>query len=83
MENQQIAEQWSIGRIQVARWQGHYAQRWLAGIERHLPRGAPPKKASGLAAGLLELLRPVQRIEPENGWAGEMELHHQFIILNE
>ena len=44
LQNRQIAERLDIGRIQVARWRGRYAQMRLAGIERDLPRGAPPKK---------------------------------------
>ena len=53
MQNQQIAEQLGIGRIQVARWRGRYAQQRLSGIERDLPRGAPPKKVD--VARLVEL----------------------------
>ena len=53
MQNQQIAEQLGIGRVQVARWRGRYAQLRLAGIERDLPRGAPPKKVD--LARLVEL----------------------------
>lgn len=53
MQNQEIAEQLDIGRIQVARWRGRYAQLRLAGIERDLPRGAPPPKVD--VARLVEL----------------------------
>jgi transposase len=53
IQNQQIAEQLGIGRIQVARWRGRYAQLGLAGIERDLPRGAPPAKVN--VARLVEL----------------------------
>ena len=53
MQNQEIAEEMDIGRIQVARWRGRYADRRLAGIERDLPRGAPPKKVD--VARLVEL----------------------------
>ena len=53
MENREIAEQLGIGRIQVARWRGRYAQLRLAGIERDLPRGAPPAKVD--VARLVEL----------------------------
>jgi len=53
MQNLQIAEQLGIGRIQVARWRGRYGQMRLAGIERDLPRGAPPKKVE--LAQLVEL----------------------------
>ena len=53
MQNQEIAERLKVGRIQVARWRGRYAQKRLAGIERDLPRGAPPKKVD--VARLVEL----------------------------
>ncbi|MFV5213251.1 helix-turn-helix domain-containing protein [Azonexus caeni] len=53
LQIQQIAEQLGIGRVQVARWRGRYAQMRLAGIERDLPRGAPPKKVD--LAQLVEL----------------------------
>ena len=53
IQNQQIAEQLGIGRIQVARWRGRYAQLCLVGIERDLPRGAPPAKVN--VARLVEL----------------------------
>lgn len=33
-----------VGRVQVSRWRGRYAQLRLAGIESDLPRGAPPVK---------------------------------------
>jgi hypothetical protein len=39
LRNQEIAEEMGIGRIQVARWRGRYADMRLAGIERDLPRG--------------------------------------------
>jgi transposase len=53
MQNREIAEQLGIGRMQVARWRGRYVQMRLAGIERDLPRGAPPKKVD--LARLVEL----------------------------
>ena len=53
MQNREIAEEMGVGRIQVARWRGRYAEKRLAGIERDLPRGAPPKKVD--VARLLEL----------------------------
>ena len=53
MQNQEIAEEMGVGRILVARWRGRYAAMRLAGIERDLPRGAPPKKVD--IARLVEL----------------------------
>jgi len=43
-QNQEIAAELDIGRVQVSRWRERYAQSRLAGIERDLPRGAPPVK---------------------------------------
>ena len=44
MQNKDIAEQLGVGRMQVSRWRERYTQSRLAGIERDLPRGAPPVK---------------------------------------
>jgi transposase len=53
MQNRDIAQQVGVGRVQVARWRGRYAQARLAGIVRDLPRGAPPLKVD--VARLVEL----------------------------
>jgi len=53
MQNQEIAAQLKVGRVQVSRWRERYAQLRLAGIERDLPRGAPPAKVD--VARLVEL----------------------------
>ncbi|MGH8146035.1 MAG: IS630 family transposase [Rhodanobacteraceae bacterium] len=52
-QNQAIAKQLGIGRVQVARWRRRYLESGLAGIERDLPRGAPPVKVE--AAKLVKL----------------------------
>ena len=44
MQNKDIAQQLSVGRVQVSRWRERYAQSRLAGIDRDLPRGAPLAK---------------------------------------
>ena len=44
MQNTDIAAQLSVGRLLVGRWRERYVQSRLAGIERDLPRGAPPVK---------------------------------------
>jgi transposase len=44
MQNKDIAAQLGVGRVLVARWRERYLQWRLAGIERDLPRGAPPIK---------------------------------------
>ena len=41
-QNKDIAQMLGVGRVQVSRWRNRYAQLRLAGIERDLPRGAPP-----------------------------------------
>ena len=53
MQNKDIAQQLGVGRVQVSRWRERYAQSRLAGIERDLPRGAPPAKVD--VARLVEL----------------------------
>ena len=53
LQNKEIAEQLGIGRVQVARWRERYLQAGLEGIERDLPRGAPPVKVD--VAKLVEL----------------------------
>jgi transposase len=53
LQNQEIAAQLRIGRVQVARWRGRYAESRLSGIERDRPRGAPPAKVN--VERLLEL----------------------------
>ena len=42
VQNTDIATQLNVGRVQVGRWRERYARLRLAGIERDLPRGAPP-----------------------------------------
>jgi transposase len=44
LQNKDIAEQLGIGRVQVARWRERYLESGVQGIERDLPRGAPPVK---------------------------------------
>jgi transposase len=44
MMNKDIAEQLGVGRVQVSRWRERYVEFGLEGIERDLPRGAPPVK---------------------------------------
>lgn len=53
LQNKAIAEQVGAGRVQVARWRERYGRLRLAGIERDLPRGAPPVKVD--VARLVEL----------------------------
>ena len=52
-QNKDIATTLGIGRVQVARWRERYREQRLAGIERDLPRGAPPVKVD--VARLVEL----------------------------
>jgi len=53
LQNNAIAEQLGIGRVQVARWRERYLKSGLQGIERDLPRGAPPVKVD--VAKLVEM----------------------------
>jgi transposase len=53
LHNKGIAEQLGIGRVQVARWRERYLESGLQGIERDLPRGAPPVKVD--VAKLVEM----------------------------
>ncbi len=53
MQNIGIAAQLGVGRVQVSRWRERYIESRLAGIERDLPRGAPPSTVD--VARLVEL----------------------------
>lgn len=53
LKNKDIAAQVGVGRNLVTRWRERYVQSGLAGIERDLPRGAPPMKVD--VARLVEL----------------------------
>jgi transposase len=53
LQNKEIAAQLDVGRVQVARWRERFGALRLAGIERDLPRGAPPKKVD--VARLVEM----------------------------
>ena len=52
-QNKDIALALDVGRIQVSRWRQRYLESGLEGIERDLPRGAPPVKVD--VARLVEL----------------------------
>jgi transposase len=62
MQSKDIAAQLGIGRVQVSRWRERYKHARLAGIERDLPRGAPPVKVD--VARLVEL---TTQSKPEAG----------------
>jgi len=53
LQNKNIAQQLGIGRVQVARWRERYLECGVQGIERDLPRGAPPVRMD--VAKLVEL----------------------------
>jgi transposase len=53
LQNKGIALALDIGRIQASRWRERYLESGLEGIERDLPRGAPPSTVD--AARLIEL----------------------------
>ena len=60
LQNKDIAEQLGIGRVQVARWRERYLQLGLQGIERDLPRGAPPVKVD-----VAKLVKLTTQTKPE------------------
>jgi len=53
LQNNEIAKLLDAGRVQVSRWRERYALFGFEGIERDLPRGAPPMKVD--VAKLVEL----------------------------
>ena len=53
LQNKEIALALDVGRIQASRWRERYLACGLQGIERDLPRGAPPSTVD--AARLIEL----------------------------
>src|SRR5450759_1192376 len=53
LQNKEIAELLGAGRVQVARWRERYLESGLQGIERDLPRGAPPAKVDVAKLGEL------------------------------
>lgn len=62
MQNKDIAAELNVGRVQVARWRERFAQFRLAGIERDLPRGAPPS-----AVDVARLIRVTTQSSSETG----------------
>lgn len=59
-QNKDIAEALAIGRVQVSRWRARYRAKRLAGIERDLPRGAPPTRVNvARLVGLTTQSKPV------------------------
>ena len=53
LQNKEIALALDVGRIQASRWRERYLEGGLQGIERDLPRGAPPSTVD--VARLVEL----------------------------
>ena len=60
LENQAIAEQVGVGRIQVGRWRDRYAKGGLAAIEKDLPRGGRPVKSDAA-----QIVRLTTQTQPE------------------
>jgi transposase len=61
LENQQIAQQLGVGRVQVSRWRDRYAEGGLAAIERDLPRGGRPSQIDAA-----EIVRRTTQTTPRN-----------------
>ena len=53
LQNRQIAQELGVDRITAGRWRQRYIDSGLAGIERDLPRGAPPVKLDVAIASAL------------------------------
>jgi transposase len=66
MQNKDIADALSVGRVQVGRWRDRYAEAGLQGIERDLPRGAPPVKVD---VGRLVELTTQSKPEAATHWS--------------
>ncbi len=59
-QNDAIAQELGVGRVQVGRWRERYANDGLAGIERDLPRGGRPSEADAA-----EIVRLTTHTNPE------------------
>lgn len=59
-DNETIAEELGIGRVQVGRWRARYAKGGLVAIERDLPRGGRPPKVDAA-----EIVRLTTQTQPE------------------
>jgi len=59
-QNDVIAQELGVGRVQVGRWRERYANDGVAGIERDLPRGGRPSEADAA-----EIVRLTTRTNPE------------------
>lgn len=58
LQNEVIAEQVGVGRVQVGRWRSRYAQGGLAAIEKDMPRGGRPTETD--AAEIVRLTTQTQ-----------------------
>ena len=66
LQNKEIAAALDVGRIQASRWRERYLESGLQGIERDLPRGAPP---STVDAGRLIELTTQSKPEGATHWS--------------
>jgi transposase len=60
LQDRQIGEELEIDRITAGRWRKRYIEAGLTGIERDLPRGAPPLKVN-----VAELVERTTQTNPE------------------
>jgi transposase len=60
-ENQHIAAEVGVGRVQVSRWRDRYAEGGLEAIEQDLPRGGRPAKIDAT-----EIVRRTTQTTPRN-----------------
>ena len=56
LHDKEVAQMLDVGRIQVSRWRHRYLDSGLEGIERDLPRGAPPLKVTNQFQYYLKLV---------------------------
>ena len=60
LQNRQIAQELGVDRIAAGRWRQRYIESGLPGIERDLPRGAPPVKLD-----VVKLVELTTQTQPE------------------
>jgi transposase len=60
LQNEAIAAQVGVGRVQVGRWRARFAQGGIAAIEKDLPRGGRPNKTDAA-----EIVRLTTQTTPE------------------
>lgn len=74
-DNKDMAQEVGVGRVAVARWRQRYLESGIEGIERDLPRGAPPTKVD--VAKLVELTTQAKPLNVLHGQViGQCQQRH-------